>query len=163
MRTRHDRNGLVCGRGRHNWNVGQSGVGGGFFAIVKSRPRRTVGLLRSFLFVLGTRKRRQSSAQTVSARYKTCPPPSLCSPSSWLRLSCHPPLAFSTRLLALLPLPAFFESKGIMFARVFKSAVIVSVVAFFAIARGVPTSTGNGQCNNGGMKCCNQVINVRLT
>ena len=50
-----------------------------------------------------------------------------------------------------------------MFARVFKSAVIVSVVAFFAIARGVPTSTGNNQCDNGGVQCCNSVINVRPT
>jgi hypothetical protein len=50
-----------------------------------------------------------------------------------------------------------------MFARVFKSAVIVSVVAFFATARGVPTSSGNSECDNEGLKCCNQVIDVRPT
>ncbi|KAF8552303.1 fungal hydrophobin [Imleria badia] len=45
-----------------------------------------------------------------------------------------------------------------MFARVFKSTVIVSVIAFVAVARGVPTSTSNSQCNNGSLQCCNNMM-----
>ncbi|KAF8419610.1 fungal hydrophobin-domain-containing protein [Boletus edulis BED1] len=51
-----------------------------------------------------------------------------------------------------------------MFAGVFKSTVMVSVVAFLAVARGVPTSTGNSECDNDGqLQCCQQVLNVRPT
>ncbi|KAN0078489.1 Fungal hydrophobin domain containing protein [Tylopilus felleus] len=46
-----------------------------------------------------------------------------------------------------------------MSPRVFKSTVLVSVVAFLAIAKAVPTSSSNNQCNIGNVQCCQQMFN----
>ena len=49
-----------------------------------------------------------------------------------------------------------------MFASVFKSTIILSVVTSLT-TMGAATSSNNGGCDNGSIKCCNQMINVRPT